>query len=194
MLSNCILLIVQYNCYQTSTLLVLLAVAKIINGTRMHSSRMRTVRCSGRLGRAGVPVSGLGRGSGGVEGCLWSQVEGCLPLVPPGQTPQAETPLGRPPRADDPAQCMLGYTPLCPVHAGIYTPIPSAYWDAPPTRGQTDACENISFPQLLLWTVNIGLNFIAVKGWVVLFQGRSARQSGAWLKSKRKKNLKFFSR
>ena len=48
---------------------------------------------------------------------------------PPGQTPRwadiprADTPLGRHPPADTPpAQCMLGYTPPCPGHAGIHTP------------------------------------------------------------------------
>ena len=33
------------------------------------------------------------------------------------------------PRQTPPAQCMLGYTPPCPVHAGIHTPLPSACWD-----------------------------------------------------------------
>ena len=61
--------------------------------TRMYSSRMRTVRCSGRR-------------------------VGCLP------------------------QCMLGY-------------MPSGCWDTPRlwTEFLTHACENITFPQLLLWTV-----------------------------------------
>ena len=30
-----------------------------------------------------------------------------------------------------PAQCMLGYTLPCPVHAGIHPPLPSACWDTP---------------------------------------------------------------
>ena len=46
----------------------------------------------------------------------------------PGQTPQADTPQGRPPGKHPPAQCMLSYTllpsacwhtPPCTVHAGI---------------------------------------------------------------------------
>ena len=74
---------------------------------------------------------------------------GCLPhymlgYTPPGQTPlplgrhtppgrhplwQA-LPLGRHPLGrHPPAQCMLGYTHPCPVHAGIHIPLPSACWD-----------------------------------------------------------------
>ena len=49
----------------------------------------------------------------------------CLPLVPgrhpPGRHPPGQTsPLGRPTMGrHPPAQCMLGYTPPRPVHAGI---------------------------------------------------------------------------
>ena len=72
-----------------------------LNLTRMHSSRMCTVRCSGRL----------------IGGCL------CLPrgwgCLPGGRG------------------CLPG---------GVYTSSP---------RGQTDTCENITFPQLLLRTVKI---------------------------------------
>ena len=47
---------------------------------------------------------------------------------PPGQTPDThpwvDTPSGKIPlgRHAPPAQCMLGYTPPCPVHAGIHPP------------------------------------------------------------------------
>ena len=73
--------------------------ARHIFETRMHSSRMRTVRCSSRLLGGGGEVSA-------------SQEEGrvCLP-------------------------------------AGGCTPLPPC--------GQTDTCENITFPQLLLRTVKI---------------------------------------
>ena len=80
---------------------------------------------------------------GGV--CLWGE---CLPhplgrhppgQTPLGQTPPWQTPLGRhppgqtpfpgqtppgqtSPRQTPPAQCMLGYIPPCPVHAGIHPP------------------------------------------------------------------------
>ena len=38
---------------------------------------------------------------------------------------QTDTPLGR----HSPAQCMLRYTPPCPVHAGIHISLHSACWD-----------------------------------------------------------------
>ena len=85
---------------------------------------------------------------------MFSQVSvcpggGCLPhymlgYTPPGQTPLPlgrHTPPGRHPLGQalplgrhplgrhPPAQCMLGYTHPCPVHAGIHTPLPSACWD-----------------------------------------------------------------
>ena len=72
----------------------------------MHFSRMRTVRCSGRLG-------------GGV--CL----EGCLPGGVSAQ--------------------------------GGVAPNPDPEADTPPVDRMTDACENITFPQLLLRTVNMKL-------------------------------------
>ena len=65
------------------------------------------------------------------------------------QTPQADTPWADTPLPSacwdthTPAQCLLGYTPPCPmdtgihtypcpVHAVIHTPLPSACWDTPP--------------------------------------------------------------
>ena len=87
-------------------------------------------------------------GPGGV--CLWSRA-----TTPWADTPQADTPPSRhPPQqtlpskhdpwADTPpnrhpftAQCMLGFTPL------------------PLIDRMTDACENITFQQLLLQTVMI---------------------------------------
>ena len=72
--------------------------------TRMHSSRMRTVRCSGRLS---------------CHTCTPS------PCMPPYTT----------------------HAPLC--HA--CPPLPHTH----PMDRMTDACENITFPQLLLRTVKI---------------------------------------
>ena len=43
--------------------------------------------------------------------------------------PEADTP-----RAGTSDQCMLGYTPPYPVHAGIHTLLPSAFWDTPPAQ------------------------------------------------------------
>ena len=80
----------------------------------MHSSRIRTVRCSGRRGGGGVC---LGRWVSAQEGGVCPG-RGCLPRA-----------------GSD------------PVHAGIHPPL----W----TEFLTHACENITFPQLLLRTVKI---------------------------------------
>ena len=65
--------------------------------------------------------------------------------TPPGQTPH----LGRHPTWADNPQCMLGYTPSCPVHADIHTSMPSACWDTPPCP------VHAGIHTLLLWdTVN----------------------------------------
>ena len=45
--------------------------------------------------------------------------------TPPGQTSLGRHPPGRHPWADTPPR----QTPLCQVHAGIHTPLPSACWD-----------------------------------------------------------------
>ena len=86
--------------------------------TRMHSSRMRAVCCSGHLGGADV--------------CLWSWGDVCLwsgGVHPPGRHPPGQTS----PR---------------PVHAAIHIP---------PADRIPDACENITFLQRLLRTVNMQL-------------------------------------
>ena len=70
--------------------------------TRMHSSRMRTIRCSSHLGR----------------GCLPRRVSACQGVSAQG---------------------------VSAWHEGC----------TPPPRGQTDTCENITFPQLLLRTIKI---------------------------------------
>ena len=111
----------------------------------MHSSRMRTVRCSGRRGRGG----GLPRGYVCLGEGVSVQGEGCLPRgrgVCPGEGVSAQGgvmsaqggvcprwcvsqhALGR---GRCVPQCMLGYTP------------PSLW-----TEFLTHACENITFPQL----------------------------------------------
>ena len=76
----------------------------------MHSSRMRTVRCSGHDGGVHLP----------------GQTTPLAGHPPPGRPPGQRHLLGQttPLWADPPAQCMLGYTPLpCPVYAGIHPPV-----------------------------------------------------------------------
>ena len=104
--------------------------------TRMHSSRMRTAGCSGRLPGGGVcPQGDVCPG-----GCIWPAVSvqgvclarrGCLPrergCLPGGVWP-GDVCQGSLPRVQ--REC----TPPSP-------------------RGQTDTYENITFPQLLLQTV-----------------------------------------
>ena len=73
--------------------------------TRMHSSRMHTICCSGRFEGGGVCLArgGVCLGEHGVSACRRVSAQGRLP----------------------------------------------------PVDRQTDTCEKITFPQILLWTVNI---------------------------------------
>ena len=116
------------------------------------------VSASGPWGGGGLPLV-LGDvclwSQGGV--CLWS--EGCLPL--PGQTPPRQTP----PRQTPPAQCMLGYTPTCPVHAGIHThtpcPVQAWIWS---TNGQYGSHWNAFLFIILMLTVGMAVNiYVAPK-------------------------------
>ena len=81
----------------------------------MHSSRMRTVRCSGHLSGGGAVLSAEGVSAWG--GCL--PMEGCV------------CPEGR-----------------CLPRGGVHLP-PLL------TEFLTHACENITFPELLLRTIKI---------------------------------------
>ena len=78
--------------------------------TRMHSSRMRTIRCSGSLSCHACPL----------------------------------------PRTDPPSTMHAPFTThiTFPGHAPFVMHTPSV-------DRMIDACENITFPQLLLWTVKI---------------------------------------
>ena len=98
----------------------------------MHSSRMRTVRCSGRLFCHACPLPCTPPVMHTPPPCT------SLPHIPP----QPHTP----PAMHAPLQCpSLPHTPPA-IHAPtMYTPL----W----TEFLTHACENITFPQLLLWTV-----------------------------------------
>ena len=80
--------------------------------TRMHSSRMRTARSSGRLG-------------------------GCLHQAPP----RSRHPLG----ADTPPPSRHPQTRHPPQEQTAPPPQPSRH---PPVHRMTDACENITLPQL----------------------------------------------
>ena len=94
----------------------------------MHSSRMRTVRCSSRL-LEGVSAWGVSAQEGGVcpgGGCLLRR--GCLP--------------GRGVSAQEGGVCPEGVSAqggVCPE---------GCLSDTPPVDRMTDACENITLPQL----------------------------------------------
>ena len=110
--------------------------------TRMHSSRMCTVRCSGRL---------LWRDCVCPGGCL-AKGQWCLPG---GVCPDAWG--GCLPRGCLPGGC-LPRVGVCPwgvvsdqLHRG------GGVCQTPPVNRLTDVCENITFPQLLLRTVIITL-------------------------------------
>ena len=137
----------------------------------MHSSRIRTVRCSGRLVHMG-----------------WE----CLPLVLGDVHPLGRRPLGRQPpgkhfpgrhppgRVDTPwAETSSGRHPLGrhPLRQTNPTPMqtpPSGRH--PNVDGMTDSCENITFPELLVWIVNIqdshleGCIMLAWRLYVLQFQ------------------------
>ena len=102
----------------------------------MHSSRMRTVRCSSRLPRGGVSARGV-----------------CLRGVCPGECLLGEGVVSA--RGD--GWCLPGGDGVVSAQ-GVYPSMhwaggvcPSACWHTPPslwTEFLTHACENITFPQL----------------------------------------------
>ena len=107
------------------------------NTRRMYSSRMRTVRCSGRLSCHACPP---------------------LPCMPPATHVHHAHPCHTCPLA------MHTPPPLCQAHplhhAPFATHTPLAMHAplchaCPLPRGQTDACENITYAQLLLLTINM---------------------------------------
>ena len=102
----------------------------------MHSSRMRTVRFSGRLSYHARP----------------------MPRIPPTvHTP----PMRMPPAMHAPPFMLLPCMPLpthAPCHACPSAPMPPATHPHLWTEILTHACENITFPQLLLRKVKIQLS------------------------------------
>ena len=111
----------------------------------MHSSRMRAALLSGHL--RGVCLGGCLPRVLSAQGDEPAQGK-CLPRgsVCPGEVSAQGKCLPR-------GFCLGGCTPE--VHAGIHTP--SAYcmlgYTSPLLCGQTDTCENFTFPQLLLRAV-----------------------------------------
>ena len=99
--------------------------------TRMHSSRMHTIHCSG---------------------CLSCHA----PPPPPIHAPAMHALLHH--TCHLTMHTLLHHTcPLChtcppPLHA-----CPPSPHMSPAPCGQTDACENITFPQLLLWSVKMAI-------------------------------------
>ena len=125
----------------------------ILKITRMHSSRMRTARSSGRVG--GSPP--------GTPGADLPQSRSPLEQTPLGADPRSRLPWGQAPPAarhagiaHPPAARHAGIPPA--MYAGIaHTPCCKACWDntcnacwdtTPPVDRITDACENITLPQL----------------------------------------------
>ena len=108
----------------------------------MHSSRIHTVRCSGRLGGEGEGC--LPRGVSAPGMAAWEQC-----VCPGGAWGQCVCPggvcLGRCVSAREclPRRCLPGW---------VYTPQTQGQTPLPVNR-ITDRCRNITFPQLLLWTV-----------------------------------------
>ena len=103
-----------------------------------------------------IPIGCVPPTSVAILGCVWQ--------TPPGQTPPHRNPLGRHPTpspwADTPwADFAPGqipppgqYTPT-QLHVGILTPAHCMLGYTPWTEEMTHACENITFPQLLLRAV-----------------------------------------
>ena len=97
----------------------------------MHSSRMRTVRCSGNLScHVCMPPPAM-------------HVTSTLPHKPPAM----HTPLPHIP----PATHVTCLPCMAPRNTHPLSCMPPCH--ARPTCGQTETCENITFPQLLFRTV-----------------------------------------
>ena len=93
--------------------------------TRMHSSRVRTVRCSGHLS--------------------------CQAHPPTTHAPIMQPPVMHAPPILPCTPRILPCMPPLTMHAPLCHTCPPFATHAP--HGQTDTCENIIFPQLLLRTV-----------------------------------------
>ena len=117
--------------------------------TRMHSSRMHTVRCCGRLGREGDWLVEVGCVCPGGVYLGGLSAGGSARGIHPPWGPEADIPSPTKTRGRHPLD--QSQTPRSPVHAGTHPLLP------PWTEYLTHACENITFTQLLLRTVKIAL-------------------------------------
>ena len=136
--------------------------------TRIHSSRMRTVRCSGNLSchACMLPCHACPLHPATQAPCHAHPHHACpLPHMLPAMQatpchiypPAMHTRLPCHPLAHH--SCHM-YMPSAATHASCHACLPPhtypaihAPCHARPTCGQTDTCENITFPQLLLRTV-----------------------------------------
>ena len=122
--------------------------------TRMHFSRMRTVRCSGHGGRACIPACNgqgvcvsqhaLGRVCVCIPACT-GQGGVCLGVCLPREClPRGVSALG------GPAQGVLALGGVCSggVCGGCLPRRGVCHTPHPPVDRMTDACENITLPQL----------------------------------------------
>ena len=127
------------------------------SGTGMHSSRMRTIRSSGRLSYNVHPPPCMPPAMyapppmhAPCYACPCHACCPCMPLTMHAPTMHAPHPaMHAPPTRHAPA--VQVYPPLCmPAPPTMHAPVMHA-----PLRTEclTDGCENITFPQLLLRTV-----------------------------------------
>ena len=115
--------------------------------TRMHSSRMRIVRCSRRRGEGEGLPEGVCPGGCLPGGCLprgvsaWGVCHTLYPLHARIHTPPAQLMVGytTPPPVHvgiHPTPVHAGIYTSCPVHAGIHTPAQWMLGYTPSPRGQ----------------------------------------------------------
>ena len=130
--------------------------------TRMHSSRMRTIPCPGRLSChvSHVPPLPHTHPCHTCPSAMHTPCHVCLPATHPlscmpplpcmppthAHTPSMHAPLPHVPP-------LIRHVPLCHTHPPHHACPPSPHMSPPRAKFLTDACENITFLQLLLRTV-----------------------------------------
>ena len=127
----------------------------------MHSSRMRTVHCSGSLLRGGGEVC-PGRGVMSDRGRWWCLPRGLVSAQGEGVSTQGVSAQGGVRPGGGSSQGGFAWLSVCPggvsAQGGVLPGgvCPGGCLPDPhprPVDRMTDACENITFPQLLLRTV-----------------------------------------